>query len=92
MRHIENIIIGTPIVPWSTLVCSEQNINEIEQELEKTFFTQERNISKILKEIGIVNSISEIRRNKPDLCKDFKNLDCFWIKWGKNRFWVVVGE
>lgn len=94
MKHFENIVIGKPLVRWWELCCNWQNLSmrEIVEEEEKTLFTEERNLAKILKEIGAVSSIGEVRRNKPELCKDFTELDCFWLKWGKQRFWVVVGE
>lgn len=90
MKHIVNIIIGKPTVPWEEL-CTDGTAADIEMEKEQTLFTDQRNLSKILKEIGAVSSIGEVRRNKPELCKEFVNPDCFWLKWGKQRFWVVVG-
>lgn len=99
MKHFENIVIGTPLIEWWELCCSEKRnengtplLGELMEEADKTFFTKERNLAKILKEIGAVNSIGEVRRNKPELCKDFTEPDCFWLKWGKQRFWVIVGE
>lgn len=100
MQHgIVNIVIGKPLVPWWELCCSgERNENgtpllgELMEEVNQTFFTEERNLAKILKEIGVVESISEVRRNRPELCKPLTKPNCFWLKWGKNRFWVIVGE
>lgn len=89
-KFIENIIIGLPIVNPTTLY-SDGSITDINNENEKTYCTHERNLAKIFKEIGVVSSISEIRRNKPELCKDLVDLDCFWVKWGKHRFYVIVG-
>ena len=89
---IENIVIGHPIVDAMSQLISNGTIEDIQEETKKTFYTEERNLAKILKEIGVVSSIGEVRRNKPNLCKDFTDLDCFWIKWGKRKFYVIVGE
>ena len=90
MKYIENIIIGKPLVQWHELCCSDISESTLEQD--QTYFTDERNLAKILKDVEVVKSVSEVRRNKPELCNEFTELDCFWIKWGKRRFWVVVGE
>ena len=87
---IENIVIGYPIVSPVRLY-SDGTMEDINNENAKTYITSERNIAKILKELGVVSSIGEVRRNKPELCKDFNDLDCFWIKWGKRKFYVIVG-
>ena len=99
MKYIENIVIGYPLVEWWELTCSNKRDNlglpipvELTEEIEKTFFTDERNLAKILKEIGVVKSISEVRRNKPELDKCFTQPDCFWIKWGKKHMYVIVGD
>lgn len=88
-----NIIIGKPLVPWWELCCVQNpSGNEIMFEKDFTLFTNERTPAKILKELGVVKSISEVKRNKPELCEQLITPDCFWLKWGKNRFWVVVGK
>lgn len=88
-----NIIIGKPLVPWWELCCVQNpSGNEIMFEKDFTLFTNERTPAKILKELGVVKSISEVKRNKPELCEQLITPDCFWLKWGKNRFWIVVGE
>lgn len=89
---IENIVIGHPIVDAMSHLISDGTIEDVQEETKKTFYTEERNLVKILKEIGAVSSIGEVRRNKPNLCKDFTDLDCFWVKWGKRKFYVIVGE
>lgn len=90
---IVNIIIGKPLVPWWELCCTRNPTNEeIMTEHDFTLFTDERTPAKILKELGVVKSISEVRRNKPEFCNELTTSDCFWLKWGKNRFWVIVGE
>lgn len=88
---IVNIIIGKPLVSWWELCCTQTN-EDIVTEYDSTLFTDERTPAKILKELGVVKSINEVRRNKPEFCNELTAPDCFWLKWGKNRFWVVVGE
>ncbi len=91
IKHYENIIIGNPIVPvWELVASSKQDYKEKEEPI--TYFTETRSIAKILVEIGIVKSISEVRRNKTELCNEINALDCKNVKWGKHKFWVVVGE
>lgn len=93
MVHIENIVIGRPIVPCG-LLLSDGTCNDMIAEHDKTHFTSNRNIAQILKELGVVSSIGEVRRNKPELCVTFADdyLDCLWIKWGKRKFYVVIGQ
>lgn len=91
MQHFENIIIGTPIVPvWELVALSEQDYEEKEKPI--TYFTETRTIARILVDLGVVKSVSEVKRNKPEFCKELTELDCKYIKWGKQKFWVVVGE
>lgn len=91
IKHYENIIIGKPIIPvWELVASSKQDYKEKEEPI--TYFTETRSIAKIFVEIGIVKSVSEVRRNKPELCNELNALDCINVKWGKHKFWVVVGE
>lgn len=87
----ENIVIGTPLVDPSTLLSStpEDWVN-IEQP--KTLFTEERNLPRLMKEAGVVSSISEVRRNQPKLCVDLNEPDFLRIKWGKKFLFILVGE
>lgn len=88
---IMNIVVGTPLVePWMLLADDKADweVNEKQQ----TLFTEQRYLPAILKEAGIVPSISEVRRNRPDLVITLDKLDCFWIKWGKKRLYIVVGK
>lgn len=90
MSYIENIVIGRPLVePKEIFAFNDADWENVEGP--KTFFTSERNLAAVLKEIGVVKSISEVRRNKPQLCVTLEDLDFFKIKWGKRFFFVLVG-
>ena len=93
MNYIENIVIGTPIVsPKSMFASSDDDWNAIEKE--KTYYTNERFLPRILVDLGIYPSVSEIRRNKPQLVKSLDNLDFIdGLKARKKRkLWILVGE
>lgn len=86
-----NIVIGKPIVePWELISNSKEEF-EID-DARDTLFTDTRFLPAALVEAGVVKSTSEVRRNKKELCKQLNELDCFWVKWGKQRIYVVVGE
>jgi hypothetical protein len=89
--YIENIVIGKPIVDESVMFASDID-DWNNNEKEKTLWTDKRNFAAILKDLGVVDSISEVRRNKPNLCVPMNNLDFIEIKWGKRKFFVLVGE
>ena len=90
--YIENIVIGKPIVePYIMFATDEDDWNKVEKE--KTYYTDERFLPRILVDIGIYPSVSEIRRNKPELISldklDFiDNLKAS----KKRRSWILVGE
>lgn len=93
MKYIENIVIGNPIVdPKSMFASSNDDWNAIEKE--KTYYTNERFLPRILVDLGIYPSVSEIRRNKPQLVKSLDNLDFIDdLKAKKKRkLWILVGE
>lgn len=88
---IMNVVVGTPLVdPWMLLAydAADWEANEKHQ----TLFTDQRYLPAILKEAGIVPSLSEVRRNRPELVTTLDKPDCFWVKWGKKRLYIVVGE
>ena len=70
----------------------ENDWNRIEHE--KTYYTNERFLPRILVELGIYPSISEIRRNKPNLMVSLDNVDFIDnLKVSrKRRLWILVGE
>lgn len=87
----ENIVIGTPLVDPSALFSSsDEDWANIEKP--KTLFTEERNLPRLMKEAGIVSSLSEVRRNQPKLCIDLTEPDFLRIKWGKKFLFILVGE
>ena len=93
MAYIENIVIGTPIVEPKDMFASDKD-DWTRMEKEKTYYTEEKFLPKILVELGIYPSISEIRRNKPNLMVNLDNLELIDnIKVSKKRrLWILVGE
>ena len=88
--YIENIVIGKPIASEASMFAlNEEDWEQVEKE--KTYWTEERNLAVILKELGIVKSVSEVRRNKPQLYVKLDKLDYMEIKWGKRKLFVLVG-
>jgi hypothetical protein len=86
-----NIVIGKPLVDiWSLISNSKEEFEKFDKK--DTLFTEERFLPALLVEAGIVKSRSEVRRNKPELCITLNDLDCLWIKWGKQRIFIIVGE
>lgn len=92
-KHIENIVIGIPIYPYGELLSNGTTADML-NEYSKTYFTNNSSVAQILKELGAVSSINEVRRNQPLLVPNFDKdyLDCFWVKWGKRKFYVVKGR
>ena len=93
MSYIENVVIGKPMVnPIQMFALDESDWNRIEQE--KTYYTEERYLPKILVELGIYPSINEIRRNKPNLMINLDKIDfidALKVR-KKRRLWILVGE
>ena len=86
-----NIIIGKPLVePWTLISSSQEEFEKFDKR--DTLFTEERFLPAVLVEAGIVKSRSEVKRNKPELCVNLDTLDCIWVKWGKQKIFIVVGE
>lgn len=93
MIYIENIVVGNPIAtPQEMFAKDEDDWLRIEQE--KTYYTNERFLPRILVELGIYPSISEIRRNKPNLMislDDVDFIDNLRVS-KKRRLWILIGE
>ena len=88
--HIENIIIGKPLVDERILLSDLNNPND--NYMEVTVRDNERFLPKLLANHGFTSSAKEIRRNRPDLVKTLDKPDCLDIKLGKKRVYIVVGE
>jgi len=91
--YIENIVIGRPIVEPSAMFSLDEDDWE-RLEKEKTYYTDERFLPRILVDIGIYPSVNEIRRNKPELMVTLDKLDFIdSLKASKKRrLWILVGE
>lgn len=86
-----NVVIGKPLVePWHLISTCKEEFEQFDKR--DTLFTEERFLPAILVDAGVVSSRSEVRRNKPELCKTLDKLDCLWVKWGRKKIWIVVGE
>lgn len=93
MKYIENIVIDTPIAePSDMFALDHDDWERIEKE--KTFYTHERFLPKLLVELGIYPSISEIRRNRPELIISLDNVDFINnLKVSKKRrLWILIGK
>lgn len=91
MKYIENIVINSPLLsPEYMFASSHENWINVEQN--KTYYTEETFLPKIMVDIGIVKSINEIRRNKPDLLMNLDKYDYIEIKGGKRKLFILVGE
>lgn len=87
---IKNIIIGKPIVHPKYIFCNEDS--EWEEVEKETLFTEERFLPKIMVDLGVVKSTSEVRRNRKELFVSLDSLDYKEIKWGKHRLFILIGE
>lgn len=88
---IENVVIGKPLVhPSEIFAYDKDDWENIEKE--KTLFTEERSLARIMVQIGMAPSMSEIRRNRPKLMMTLDTPDYFFVKWGKKWLFVLVGE
>ena len=86
-----NAVIGTPLVDPATLLSYDKEDWE-KVEKDQTLFTNQRFLPALLKEAGIAPSTNEVRRNRPDLVVTLDKPDCFWVKWGKKKLYIIVGE
>ena len=89
--YFENVVIGNPIVEPESIFAKDLDDWE-KVEKEKTFYTNERFLPKILVEIGVAPSANEIRRNRKDLVKTLNELEYLEIKYGKKKIFILVGK
>lgn len=86
-----NVVIGKPLVDPKTLLALD-DLDWKNNEQPQTLFTETRYLPAVMKEAGVVQSTSEVRKNRSDLNISLENPDCLWVKWGKKRLYVIVGE
>lgn len=93
MAYIENIVIGNPVAEPSLMFASDED-DWIKAEAEKTYYTEERFLPRILVNLSIYPSISEIRRNKPQLMVSLDEVNFIAdLKVSKKRkLWILVGK
>lgn len=88
---IQNIVIGNPLVePWKLISSTKEEFEQYDKRY--TLFTNERFLPALLVEAGIASSRSEVRRNKPELWIDLNTVSCMWVKWGKQKLFIVIGN
>ena len=86
----KNVIVGKPIVhPWY-MFCEEKE--EWEFDKKDVYYTEERFLPRIMVDVGFVSSVSEVRRNKPELVRTLDKLDYLEVRWGKSILFILVGE
>lgn len=85
----QNVVVGFPIIDCKELIAIDDD--DWNSEKENTLFTTSRFLPVILKEVGIVKSTSEVRKNKPELVVTLDKLDSFMLKYGKKRVYIIVG-
>ena len=92
MRYIENIVIGKPITAPAEMFAKD-NVDWLTIEKDKTFYTNERFLPRILVDLGLYPSTSEIKKNKPELFITLDKVDFLELKVKKKRkIWILVGE
>ena len=87
---MDNVIIGQlSVKPHHLFSLDEDDWNRNEKD--KTLFTDEKFIPRIMVQAGIVKSVSEVRRNRPDLVREIEENSFEIIKWGKKFLFVARG-
>lgn len=86
----QNVVIGKPELDIRQVIALD-NDDWDKNEKPVTLFTETRFLPVVMKEAGIVDSISEVRRNRKDLVINLDQPDCLTVKWGKKRLFIVVG-
>lgn len=88
MKYIENIVLNnTPLDAFTLL--SNGSILDWNMELERTLLTEERFLPRILVELGVTKSTSEIKRNRKDLFITLPIGQYNEFKLGKRKFFIV---
>ena len=91
--YTDNIVIDKPIEEPTTMFAADTDARA-RPEKEKTYYTDERFLPRILVDIGIYPYVTEVRRNKPELMISLYKLDFINnLKVSKKRrLWILVGE
>lgn len=85
----QNVVIGNPVCEPHLMFA--HNITDWEEnEKQLTLFTTERFLPRIMVQCGLVSSVNEVRRNKPELMTELTNTDFIEVKWGKKRLYIQV--
>lgn len=88
---IQNVVIGELLCsPALLFAYNDEDWEKNEKPI--TLFTEERFLPRLLVEAGIVKSVNEVRRNKPELVVTLDKVDYLEIKWGKKRLYIGVGK
>ena len=90
-RHIENIVIGKPLVESTSLLAIDSDDWD-NVESEKTVYDEERFLPKLLVKYNFFISTSEVKRNRKDLWITLDKLDFIEIKISKKKIWIIIGE
>lgn len=86
---LENAVIGKSDLDLHHLFAF--NIEDwLNNEFDKTLFTEERYLPKILVDLNIAKSTSEVRKNRPELVKKLDKRDFIKLKWGKKYIFIAV--
>ena len=87
----QNIVVGKPVCDPALLISNTREEWETDDKAQ-TLFTETRWLPTVLKEAGVVPSTNEVKRNRPDLCRNLNQLETFFVNWGKKRVYIIVGE
>lgn len=89
MAVLRNIVIGNPVCePWHMFCKTPEEWEDTKTDV---MFTSERFLPKLMVNAGIVKSVSEVRRNKPELVRTLDKPDFLEISWGKSKMFIQVG-
>ena len=84
IKEPDNIVIGEPLVSIDKL--------GVKQKEETVFEKEEIFLPKILRKYGFFKSTSQVKKNRPDLWRELKDLEMTKLKIGHRRVWLIKGE
>lgn len=88
MKYYENIVVTSTSLDVFSLLTNGTSI-DWKNEIEKTFMTTERFLPRLLVEMGLARSTSEIKRNRQDLWIELPYNQYNEIKYGKHKIFIV---